>query len=286
MKSNLRFIIISLILVPLWGLGSLSAMHANKFATFSLFFVSLTIRYFIKGRYKKTANKYLLFIGPVFYLVVILIAQPLKTIVYNPILWLFLSIVVIVYVRKINLIISILYISTAIIYSFIIYPKQKYGIQPYNSINQNEELVELSLSTFDTIWEQQINKKFKKGDLILLETWNEKCLPCLKSINLLQDTLAKIKHLNHFLLYQEMGSKNLNTNQITSFKSIKNKANILIDKNNQLFSKMNFESYPYFILYNSDGNYISHRKGFSPLSKNEILNYLHQELNSSRIKRK
>ncbi|MBP6568399.1 MAG: hypothetical protein KA270_14600, partial [Saprospiraceae bacterium] len=75
----------------------------------------------------------------------------------------------------------------------------------------------------------------------------------------------------HFYLYQ---APNKNTvtdrNSVFHFEKIKNKNKILIDKDNQLYDQMGLEGYPYFLLFDQNGQLIYQYFGYHSSVKDEL----------------
>ena len=107
---------------------------------------------------------------------------------------------------------------------------------------------------------------------VLIETWNEKCSPCFAAIkdlagffDLHQDKMI------HFYLYQAPNKNTItDRNSVFHFEKIKNKNKILIDKDNQLYDQMGLEGYPYFLLFDQNGQLIYQYFGYHSSVKDEL----------------
>lgn len=272
MKRNFAIIISSLLLLPLWGLTLLSANFANEYTVFCCFLI--TLLFYVPFRnYKRV---YLLLIGPIVYSFLILTFKGL-TEIHNPVFILLISLLLL-FIRLIQATRFVLFSTIAIVYSFFIYPNLGYGIQKIDSslVVQNSEILELNLFQFDHL--SKLREKISgEESYFLVETWNEVCPPCLKSIKELEDSIHQIKSIHHIYLYQDLTNRRLTDAEIYNFRRIKYKNKIEIDIDNRLYTEMNLGSMPYFILFNKNGNYVDHRKGYSDLLRDDLLKFLKRE---------
>jgi thioredoxin-related protein len=224
---------------------------------------------------------YFSLLGPLFYFLFVLLMHlflnPQEEILKHPIVWAFvlycLAILLAHSIKKWAYL--ILAVATAL-YALVIYPNSTYD-QPFF---EDEPTTETSIThphnlsgfTFLDQSGQPIN--FSHKQFVLLETWHETCPPCLKSIKNLQDTLANIKDLQNFYLYQARGKEMLSNDSILNFTVIKEKSKILIDPNNELFDSLDLDAYPYFLLFDKTGKLITSRKGYAKEIEADILYWL------------
>jgi thioredoxin-related protein len=102
------------------------------------------------------------------------------------------------------------------------------------------------------------------GKYTLLETWSEGCFPCIKAMNELPDFYQSINNkVDVYYVYEsDRASTRKNFKKIFNFESIKDKSQILIDINQELYEALNMKGFPYFLLFDSTGNLIYHSRGY------------------------
>lgn len=204
-KNIFLIFIFSLLYIPIWGLTLLDVDTSNSFSIFVGILYSMIAIYFIKNTEIVKSTKYAkvcLFMFPVFYFIASLAMIPFFL---NPILWAFITLVcsmLIVNTLNIKEVFFILFISY--FYAFHLHPTFK-NLVPNNkftveSIEEKNLQLSKKLQTYffensdnDTI-NITSNKKFT-----IIETWNEKCPPCIAAMADLQplfDSLSPI--VNHF----------------------------------------------------------------------------------------
>lgn len=267
-------LIYSITLVPIWGLGLLNIQTSNKFTIFAVFVLTLSTTHFVPVlKQRDRISKIILSIGPTFYFIASLIVIDSRLIVYSPIVWIFSILITFLFLKDAKTGITLLFAVSAV-YSFIIYPASPFSttnsqfIPNHPSHSQNLSDFSFINSEFDTI------QFTKSKSIILIETWNETCAPCIKSIRELQDTLSSRIDFEHYYLYQSRANKNLPLNQIFSFKHIKKKNRILVDIENTLYDSMKLNSYPYFLIFKENGELKHYRTGYSTEYKADILKEL------------
>jgi len=62
--------------------------------------------------------------------------------------------------------------------------------------------------------------------------------------------------------YQKMGNTNLSDREVMNFKKIGNPNRILIDVDNAYYNRLKLSGYPYFILYDTNGNALDWFSGY------------------------
>ncbi len=99
---------------------------------------------------------------------------------------------------------------------------------------------------------------------ILLETWNESCLPCIKAMQELPDFYRSIENkVDTYYLYENNKDHvRKKFDKIFAFKSIEDKSKILIDIDQELYNALKMSGYPYFLLFDSQGKLIFHSRGY------------------------
>jgi len=104
---------------------------------------------------------------------------------------------------------------------------------------------------------------------VVLETWHEKCPPCLRAINDTQDFFAEISDsLDHYYVYNPKGS--FNTKKVFSFGKIKDSSKILIweDDNDKLDIAINAD--PTFLYFDKDGYLVNTIVGYRSSNQEEF----------------
>jgi thiol-disulfide isomerase/thioredoxin len=140
------------------------------------------------------------------------------------------------------------------------------GIPPQKdkTKDKKEQLVYLDLAHFRFVNSSQDTISIDpQGKYVIIETWNEKCPPCMKAIPEMIVFYEEIQtHANHYYLYIPNLAKNtsLDINKVFSFHKIKTKDKILIDQSLQ--KDLNLDSYPVFILFDKDGKQVFQHIGY------------------------
>jgi thioredoxin-related protein len=169
--------------------------------------------------------------------------------------------------------------SYILLYSFALYPiwgqQNTVGemTKTYDFAIGQKEIKNVDIRTIPFIKSDDTSYLIKPNDkYVLIETWNEKCPPCFAAIKDLSDNFDQHQDkMTHFYLYQAP-NKNIVTdrNSVFHFEKIKNKNKILIDKDNQLYDQMGLEGYPYFLLFDQNGQLIYQYFGYHPSVKDEL----------------
>ena len=101
------------------------------------------------------------------------------------------------------------------------------------------------------------------GKFTIIETWNEKCPPCMKAIPELSPFYAQHKDkASQYYLYIPNHSKSsvLDTSQVFNFDKIEDKSKILLDQDLQ--ARFGFDSYPVFLIFDSSGSLVYQQVGY------------------------
>lgn len=103
---------------------------------------------------------------------------------------------------------------------------------------------------------------------ILLETWSENCVPCIRAMKELPAFYRSIQNKVDVYYVYESNKERVRNNfdKIFTFKEIEDKSKILIDINQNLYNALNMRGFPYFLLFDSKGKLIYHNRGY--LGKN------------------
>uniref|UniRef100_UPI004048ED61 TlpA family protein disulfide reductase n=1 Tax=Fulvivirga sp. TaxID=1931237 RepID=UPI004048ED61 len=273
-KSILISILCSLALIPIWGLTLLDAKTSNQWSVALCYLMTPFFIYYLKSNTNIIVNripKLLLLVGPFLYFVVSVIAfHNFSQFLVNPILWIIATLLVVLFlVTEMGWKDWILVIFWAYFYTFHIYPYyQKFN---QNGSNENEEISTINFDKNNPLDFQFINSNLDTANitsnqkqLLLIETWNETCAPCLKSIKKLEATIDEYSNsLSHIYLYENAGRDLMQPQKVVDFNLIKDKSKIWIDIENEFMSKSGMQSYPYFVLYDSSGVYLDHFVGYS-----------------------
>jgi len=277
-------IIVSLALIPLWGLGLLGANTASRVVAFFAFVLTTIVLLLIARKFDlKNTGKAVLLLGPSIYLLFTLFIIDKSLLPTFPIIWIYLLSLFVLQFK--NRVLLTLLFSTilSLIYCFKIFPADHLA----SSINKKE--LTTPLKTFDSNYDLKdfivVNKDrdtllIDSKKPVIIETWNETCVPCIKAIN----ELSKEKELNnkvtHVYLYQSRNNKSLKHNEIFNFSLINEKENIFIDPNNSIFQQLNLTSYPTFLFFNFDGDLKYSINGFQienePTTPQQINKIVHQ----------
>lgn len=169
------------------------------------------------------------------------------------------------------------------LYAYSIYPKwDKYNNSfetensPYNFNTKSLPLDTFTInkSLFDCKFINYnldtIQLKPNNYDYIIVETWNEKCLPCLKAIpdmNSFYNTLNdNILHIYIYKSYEK--TTNLDFKSVFSFELINNNKIIFVDL--EMYSWLNLSGYPYFLIFDKNGKLKFKHQGYNSNFKEEI----------------
>lgn len=292
MKERLLITLVSFCVLPIWGLSFLATAFANQLTL--VYGLLLTAGIFSwlgsKGR-ELDKRAYLLGLsGPIFYLIAMVFAQQelsWEAVLPNPILMGFLvaSLSLLITVRK--LVFFPFIVASVVAYATFVFPIYQTNIELGNVdfeeiIQKKDSLTLVPLSEFPSL-HQEVTNKLKEGnyDYVLIETWNEKCKPCMESMNDLQSFMDTNPQVLHVFLYQKMGSTNLSDNEVKEFKKISDSNKILIDENNAYYDRMKLSGYPYFILYDTDGNTLDWFSGYLSHFQKDYENHLTQLFNAN-----
>jgi len=274
-KNALLLSLLSFMSIPIWGLTFLDIDNAGPFSVFiGITFTCYAILLIKDTKLYQSVDKprgYLV-VGPVFYLLAstFLFFDKPTLLLTNPILWAAVLLLVPLFVIKFNFykqgIVTLFFIY---FYSFHLYPIfQSFEFSPNKT--ESPSLVAQGLSDsvnlfdFDFIDPQLDTVAIPNAkEFLLVETWNEKCGPCMKSIDDLESYIGEFKNVNHIYLYQNFRENNLSAGEIFSFARIKDKQKIRVDVDNRLFQELGINSYPYFLLFDSEGNLVDYFSGYN-----------------------
>ncbi len=101
------------------------------------------------------------------------------------------------------------------------------------------------------------------GKYTIIETWNEKCPPCMKAIPEMRPFYQELKDkaTNYYIYIPAGKNKKLNSKKVFAFDKISDKEKILVDINLQEDTKL--EEYPVFLVFDKKGNRQLLYKGYN-----------------------
>lgn len=101
------------------------------------------------------------------------------------------------------------------------------------------------------------------GQFTIIETWNERCPPCMKAIPEMSPFYEQVKdRAKQYYLYIPSRSKSsvLDSSQVFNFSKIEDKTKILLDQDLQ--ERFGFDSYPAFLIFDPSGNLVYQQVGY------------------------
>jgi thiol-disulfide isomerase/thioredoxin len=115
-----------------------------------------------------------------------------------------------------------------------------------------------------------------------LETWNETCAPCIRSFRELSPFLKDLENVQFYYLYEHSKPEvRKKFDKIFSYAPVPDSSRILIDINQELFNAAGMQGYPYFLLFNPEGEVVFAQAGYKSFyletMKTKILEALRQE---------
>lgn len=288
----IKLISLSLSTSVIWGLFFIDAYKIGVIGYVLALLFSFYSSYFLKQSIGKNPwrrwDVLLLILFPLLYLLIYLVSLNNWSIytLFNPLLS---GLIVLVLGLRLNSLkkqqaLQFFTISYILVYSLslVLYHKE--------SNNGNIEKYDFSTETNDsatsiTPIDSQINisqLKFRSANDVIsavvnnrkpvvLETWHEKCPPCLSAINDTQDFFAEISDsLDHYYVYNPKG--NFDSKKVFSFDKIKDISKILIwqDANDKLDLTINAD--PSFLYFDKEGNLIDVRVGYTNSKQEEFKN--------------
>ncbi len=276
MKSPLYILTYSVVLILVWGLMLLDAEFSTIYSRLLCFIATAYFTYLIKESQAYKQLKYapiLIMIGPLFYLVMFLINfSSIYLIIYNPIIWIIMFFLFAILKLKLTRDYIFIVLFITYFYNFHVYP---YYTKANRSNSATTEIVAKELNKAHNLKDFEFEGDEKKftidttKKIILIETWNEKCPPCMSSIRDLEGFIDSQSTVQHVYLYQDFGKDNLPPNKIFEFSKIADKGKIFIDSDNTYFKTLEMNSYPNFLVYNTKGELIDYFTGYVPSKKEE-----------------
>lgn len=269
-----------------------NVMRSRYFLFFG-FLSTAVISYVLKEKLISNKKELLLsFTGPIIYMLAIFIvgeAVPTRLFfnLFGPITWAFLLVVLIliVFKSKINTEQILCSIIFCVFYTFGVshYSTINYDTTSYENIVLNEFKIQGNKFLNNTLDTTVINPEKK---LVLVETWSQYCGPCIKSIKDLSDDIDKLKDdISHKLVYINPSDKKPMYDTLLDLNFIKpHQDKVLFDIENKYYDKMGMKSYPYFLLYDTEGNLIEYFSGYGSKLKASYMLKIEKAINTHSIK--
>lgn len=108
-----------------------------------------------------------------------------------------------------------------------------------------------------------------KNQYTIIETWNERCPPCMKAIPALKDFYTKLNdRAQQRYVYVPPSRRAVDTDQVFNFPLIGDAKRILMNVNLQQALQLN--SYPVFLVFDPQGNLVLLEKGFGASQVEEL----------------
>lgn len=300
MKKRIILIIFSLSFFLVWGMGFLDT-PANQVSAALAISYTMLATFFLNKKFKFNLNafdKALVLSCPIIYFAMFTFVQGQASIFYliNPFLvsliLLFLVLNQISDLTQLNNLFICFFCSSFYIYCFFPYwqnsrivqltdnfdsqkkiEKRKKQSLAYDSINLND--YSFINSNLDTV------KASSTKEFILIETWNETCYPCIMAFKEMPAFYEENKNrLDYYYIYENSKlSVREEFNKIFNFRHIKTKSKILVDINQNLYLDSKMNGFPYFLLFDKNGNIIFHQQGYSSSYRRELESKIRQHIN-------
>jgi thioredoxin-related protein len=283
MKRKILAVLISILMVPFWGMLLLNAAVVSIYTIFVGLIATFVLSIWLSGFYNQTNERILLFLGPVFYVVSGLIIQPWRNELLSMPIFAAFALFTLPFITpsisKNYLFLAFVSISCFIYtLSFSMPGKELLEAGEMNfaletASNQTEEInKQLDLRSFKFINHESDTVSIVNGTkYVLIETWNEQCKPCIESIKGLSEYFSEQPAINQFYLYGEMRGKSMSKEEVFKFDLIPTKQKILMDNGNEFFTKSNTKKFPAFLLFNPEGKLIWSYYGYSQKLKSKII---------------
>ena len=274
MKIVLNYLLLlgySFLLMIYWMLTLLGAA-SNEYSVFIGYLFTFYSLYLVKQTdfYKsKKYNPVLILLGPVLYFSVGFFAdKPIRVFLISPISFVFFLSLVTVLTKNIKLqSFGVMVIFISYFHAFHVEqnsPFEYLSASDKDQIDEKNLNDDINLNDFAFINSDLDTTYLKTGKPVLIETWNEGCRPCMASIKDLEPIFDANQTIQHIYLYESLVKKRLKPEKIMAFDRIKNKSKILIDVEDNFLKTTDMQSYPYFMLFDKEGNLIDYFAGYSP----------------------
>lgn len=252
-QKTIISLIISICLIPLWGLGLLAVSIASIFTATVTFIITLSLFQFTPISKDQDSKKFLL-LFPLFYLVSSLVYLDIRLLWNFPIVWIFILSVLTIMNNTKTLAPYFTFILISVFYCTLLYPHEHLDSSRDLSLSTSQKTISnnLNINSFKIINALSDTICLELNDKpILIETWNETCKPCLKAIKEL--SYHSLGDINHVYLYQSRTKNTMSTDSIFNFSLIEHKDQIYLDPENTLYNILNLRAFPSFILVSPEG---------------------------------
>ncbi len=287
-KQNALILLYSLLFILIWGLTLLDAGTSTQFSIVVGLIYTAISSFFIHNTDLLNKNKYLnflLFLGPLIYLIAVIFNFGLNlSFLLNPILCAFIFLLAsYFFIKTLDFKVLFAVCFFAYFYAYHIYPIFKELSEsnrfPVEKIEEKDINIDRSLSVyaFENNKKDTVHLKSEKS-FTLVETWNESCGPCIEAMKDLQPFIDSLSpQIAHYYLY-ENGNKTgfVNRAKIFNYSRIQDKSKILLDVGNKFMNDSKMVSYPYFLLFDKEGNLTDYFKGYDSRHKDYFVNRINK----------
>lgn len=285
----LHYLLYTTSLIPFWGFLLLDPNKPGLFGIFVAmiytFYSAFIIRSFVEKETRLlTAIK---FIGPVIYIAVYFYAQPFNLqIITAPVNIAFLLFCIALSSKDVFPKKEVQFFVVAFIY---LYSFSLYNVWTNAGIKQaNENRYDFGFRDSIQVKARYITKKIpdlahyqflnsnldtvtleKTGKYTIIETWNERCLPCFKAMNELTDFYTRTdSKANQYYVYIPTKNRTTDYTKVFAFDRIKDKNRILIDVNLQESAFLN--EFPVFFVFSPSGELVFSQIGYNSDTKEAL----------------
>ncbi len=288
MKVLYNYLVIlsySLLFIPIWGLLLLSADIVSNSSIFVALIYTIIGSYYVRNSSIYMSTKYaeyLVYLGPLVYIISMFTMMPTNfATLFHPIVWATTALIISqLLIKKIDTKVLVFALFIAYLYGFHIHSYWESIYKPTmptqyiekKDLAKNIKLSDFEFTTSDN--ETTIIKTDKP--FVLIETWNEACVPCIEAMKDLQPLFLKNKDkVAHYYLYEQpTDTHKLTATDVFNYPNINDKSQILIDENLQFFNTTGMKSYPYFLLFNKNGDLVDYFKAYDHDNKDYFENRL------------
>jgi hypothetical protein len=298
MKKKLIITLFSASFLFVWGLGFLNN-SANKTTAILAFAFTIITPYFFQKEYLlQIQDRLIILFFPFLYLAAFTLLHGNLAFSYfaNPLLVGFIILVLTLYYLKDLSIFrnSFIVVFISLFYVFTLFPDWQKSRILRETINFDDSptkthtpkvTVNDTINLFDYSFinpSRDTSIISSKKDFILIETWNETCLPCIKAFKEMPPFYKSQKDkLAVFYLYEHRKeSVRRKFDKIFNYKRIQDKSKILIDIKQAFYNSAKMNGFPYFLIFNKKGELVFSQKGYSSNYRNEFENKILEILNN------
>lgn len=255
-----------------WMLTMLSVVTANEYSTLIGYLFTFYSLFLLKQTkwYQNINYASLLVIpAPVIFFVTGLFADsPIRVFLISPPSFVFFLTLITLFTKEIKLqSFGVMVVFIGYLHAFHIEQNSPFEYlteENKSQINERNLNDDVNLKDFAFLDSKLDTIHFPLDKPVLIETWNEGCRPCMASIKDLEPIFDANPNIKHIYLYEALVKKRLKPEKIITFERIKNKSKILIDVEDNFLKTTEMKSYPYFMLFDKEGNLVDYFAGYSP----------------------